>query len=303
MNKLPINGVLLLNKSLGMSSNIALQRAKRIFNAEKAGHTGSLDPLATGMLPICFGEATKFSQFLLDADKTYVATGKLGEKTETADAEGAVIETKPVPELTPAAFEAVLDKFRGQSQQVPSMYSALKHQGRPLYELARQGMTVERAARAIHIHQLDLVDLSGDNFTIKVQCSKGTYIRNLVEDIGDEIGCGAHVTQLDRIGVANFTQNMYTLAELEQIQAQSVDELYKCLLPIDILVKALAKCELTNAQAKLLLQGQLVDFKGKNSQVGVHALYNEQHQFIGVGEILADGKIKAKRMMRQGACS
>lgn len=296
-NKIPVNGVLLLNKPLTISSNVALQRAKRIFNAQKAGHTGSLDPLATGMLPICFGEATKFSQFLLNADKCYIASAKLGEKTETGDTEGAIIETKAVPQLTEQEVKDVLEQFLGKTLQVPSMYSALKYQGRPLYELARQGITVDRPAREIEVYSIDLIDLKDNFFSIKVHCSKGTYIRNLVEDIGDKIGCGAHVTALHRTGVANFFQEMLTLEQLAEYQQHDQAQLLSSLLPVDILVQDLEKLSVSNIDAKLLFQGQLVDLKGNKCQENVVALYNEQQHFIGVGEILPEGKIKAKRML------
>lgn len=302
-NKIPVNGVLLLNKPLTISSNVALQRAKRIFNAKKAGHTGSLDPLATGMLPICFGEATKFSQFLLGADKYYTATAKLGEKTETGDVEGAVIETRAVPSMTEQELEVILDDFRGKSQQVPSMYSALKHQGRPLYTLARQGITVDREARDIEVHKLELVDFKAETFTINVHCSKGTYIRNLVEDIGEMIGCGAHVTALHRTGVATFSQDMYSLEQLAEYQEQASEQLLACLLPIDVLVQKLDKTAVKNAEAVLLLQGQVIDFKAENSEKRMTALYDEQQRFIGVGEILPEGRVKARRMLSLGACS
>ncbi|PJE79680.1 tRNA pseudouridine synthase B [invertebrate metagenome] len=210
----PVNGIVVVDKAQGLSSNDMLQRIKRLFGAAKAGHTGSLDPLATGVLPICFGEATKFSQFLLESDKAYRATVKMGVKTSTGDAEGEVIETRPV-QVTKTDVEAVLSRFVGELEQVPSMYSALKYKGQPLYKLAREGIEVERQARKIHIYHLSLLSFSEDSFDIDVACSKGTYIRTLVEDIGETLGCLAHVEALRRVKAGPYgIDQSYTLDEL-----------------------------------------------------------------------------------------
>jgi tRNA pseudouridine55 synthase len=211
-----VNGVLLLNKDCGISSNHALQRVKRLFNAKKAGHTGSLDPLASGVLPICFGAATKFSHILLEADKTYAVTARLGIKTTTSDAEGEIIETKSVPNFSAEDIQKVVAEFMGAGKQVPSMFSALKHNGQPLYKLARQGITVERPPRDIFIYQFDLIEQGEDTLRFIIKCSKGTYIRNLIEDLGEKLGCGAHVSQLERTQAGKFNlENCYTLEQLQ----------------------------------------------------------------------------------------
>lgn len=199
----PVNGVILLDKPTGISSNDALQKVKRIYFAEKAGHTGALDPLATGMLPICLGEATKFSQFLLDSDKRYRVIAKLGERTNTSDSDGEVVETRDI-NVTPELLDECIDKFRGESDQVPSMFSALKYQGKPLYEYARQGIEVPREARKITVYEIVLHRFEGDEVEMEVHCSKGTYIRTIVDDLGEMLGCGAHVTMLRRTAVAKY---------------------------------------------------------------------------------------------------
>ncbi len=201
---LPVNGVLLLDKPAGMSSNHALQRVRRLFQAQKAGHTGTLDPMATGLLPVCFGEATKFSSYLLDADKCYRTYVRLGEITDTGDAEGAVVERRSVAGFTDTDIERALASFRGEIKQVPPMYSALKHQGRPLYELARQGKTIERAPRPVTVYDMRLLGRDASGFELEVACSKGTYIRTLAEDIGHALGCGAHITALRRLRTGTF---------------------------------------------------------------------------------------------------
>ena len=219
-----INGIILLNKPLGLSSNHALQRVKRIYNAAKAGHTGALDPLATGMLPICLGEATKFSQFLLDADKTYQVTAKLGVRTTTSDADGDVVETRPVAVSEQALFDAC-DQFRGPIKQVPSMFSALKYQGRPLYEYAREGIEVPRESRKITVYEIELLRFDGDEIEMEVHCSKGTYIRTIVDDLGEMLQCGAHVTYLRRTGVANYPyEKMVTLEQLNELLEQGREQ-------------------------------------------------------------------------------
>ncbi|NNG14462.1 MAG: tRNA pseudouridine(55) synthase TruB, partial [Gammaproteobacteria bacterium] len=229
-----VSGIVLLDKPLGLSSNKALQEVKNLFFARKAGHTGSLDPLASGLLALCFGEATKISNFLFDANKRYRATGKLGEVTTTGDAEGEVVETRPIPELDASKLEAALEPFRGEISQVPPMYSALKHKGEPLYKLARQGIEIEREARQVTIYSLSLVELTADTFTIDIECSRGTYIRTLIEDIGNALGCGAYVTALRRTGLGPFGEaDMVTLDALKAVYEEDKTQLKQFMLPTD----------------------------------------------------------------------
>ena len=216
-----IDGIVLLDKDTGMSSNFALQRVKRFFNANKAGHTGALDPLATGMLPICLGEATKFSQHLLDSDKRYLVTAKLGQRTDTSDSDGEVVQTRPV-NVTQALLDEKLAFFRGTTQQIPSMYSALKYQGQPLYKYAREGIEVPRESRPITVFELNFIKLEGDELTLDIHCSKGTYIRTIIDDLGEMLGCGAHVVMLRRTQVAEYPyEKMVTLAQLEALLEQA----------------------------------------------------------------------------------
>ena len=249
----PLDGVLLFDKPLQLSSNIALQKVRRLFQAEKAGHTGTLDPLATGLLPVCFGEATKFSNFLLDADKTYRALIRLGQTTTTGDAEGDITRTCAV-KLEPAQVSAVLRNFMGEIEQVPPMHSAIKHQGKPLYEYIRKGETVARASRSVTIYELVLGGFRGDELDITVRCSKGTYIRTLAEDIGQSLGCGAHLRGLRRTAIGRFhLDDAHTLAELE---AMTLPQRDACLLPPDSLVQELPALELDAAQVARIAQGQ-----------------------------------------------
>ncbi len=261
-----VHGVLLLDKPQALTSNAALQKVRRAYQAQKGGHTGALDPLATGVLPICLGEATKFSRFLLDADKAYYTTAQLGEIRDTGDSDGAVVEQRPVPDLDPSAVESVLEIFRGPVEQVPSMYSALKHQGRPLYEWARKGITVERPARPITIFRLVLDALRSDQLDMSVECSKGTYIRSLVEDIGTELGCGAHVSMLRRYKAGHFElkdccqlDHIQKLAESEGATQAQLDAL---LLPVDKLLPDLPQICLKSEQSRSLLHGQAVRIAG-----------------------------------------
>jgi tRNA pseudouridine55 synthase len=248
-----LDGVLLLDKGLGLSSNDALVRAKRLFLAQKAGHTGTLDPLASGLLPLCFGEATKFSQDLLEADKTYEATMRLGVRTSTGDAEGEVLETRPV-EVGVPDVEAALARFRGPISQVPPMHSALKRDGKPLYEYARAGQVVERAARDVTIHALELLSAALPDVTFRVTCSKGTYVRTLAEDIGAALGCGAHLVALRRTGVGALTlEHAVTLEALEAMDSATRDA---CLRPVDALLSTFPIVRLGVAEAKRFLQGQ-----------------------------------------------
>ncbi|MGN6649445.1 tRNA pseudouridine(55) synthase TruB [Trinickia sp.] len=248
-----LDGVLLLDKGIGLSSNDALIRVKRLFLAQKAGHTGTLDPLASGLLPLCFGEATKFSQDLLEADKTYEATMRLGIRTSTGDAEGEVLETLPV-EVGVPEIEAALVRFRGPISQVPPMYSALKRDGKPLYEYARAGQVVERVAREVTIHALELLGTALPDVTFRVTCSKGTYVRTLAEDIGAALGCGAHLVALRRTGVGALTlDHAVTLEALEQMDAAARDA---CLRPVDALLSTFPSVALGPVETKRFLQGQ-----------------------------------------------
>lgn len=217
MNKQNIHGIVLLNKSQGMSSNRALQKVKHLLCAKKAGHTGALDPLATGLLPLCFGQATKLAEFLLGEDKTYVVEAKLGQRTTTSDSEGDICDERVVPEISMNDFESLLNAFRGEIQQIPSMYSALKFQGKPYYYYARKGIVIERPTRLITIYQCDVIYLKPESFSLRVRCSKGTYIRTLVDDIGEALGCGAHVTSLHRESIDGVHGAMLTLEELEAL--------------------------------------------------------------------------------------
>ncbi|WP_018650952.1 tRNA pseudouridine(55) synthase TruB [Actinobacillus capsulatus] len=293
-----VHGVFLLDKPQGMSSNDILQKVKRLFQANKAGHTGALDPLATGMLPICLGEATKFSQFLLDSDKRYQVTAKLGERTDTSDAEGQVVETRPV-NVGEAEIIAALDQFRGDILQVPTMFSALKHNGKPLYEYARQGITVEREARPITIFELRFIEYSAPYLTLEVHCSKGTYIRTLVDDLGEVLGCSAHVTVLRRLAVANYPiEAMMSYEDLQNLsENQPLEALDQHLLPLDTAVESLPKINLTAEHTKAVGFGQRVKFENINQTYGQVRLFSENSQFLGVAEITNDNVIRPSRMV------
>ncbi|MFZ2407060.1 MAG: tRNA pseudouridine(55) synthase TruB [Methylobacter sp.] len=289
-----IHGILLLDKRLGVSSNRALQEVRRLFNANKAGHTGSLDPLATGLLPLCFGEATKVSALMLDDNKRYQVVVQLGVMTDTGDAEGSVIETKPVPELSVDDILACLDKFVGEIDQVPPMYSALKHNGKKLYELAREGKTVERKARRISIFELKLLDFSKDQFTLDVFCSKGTYIRSLAEDIGHTLGCGGTVKELRRLEAGQFSiENARTI---EQLTAMDQQSLFECLIDVDKPLEALPAVQLSDEQTICIKYGQLVKTDGSlENRQGTVRMYNDA-VFLGLGEMRLDGKLAPKKM-------
>lgn len=292
-----VHGVLLLDKPIGFTSNDALQKAKGIFAANKAGHTGSLDPLATGMLPICFGEATKVSGFLLDADKRYAVTAKLGERTDSADAEGEVVERKPVPALSPKSIEGALESLRGDILQVPPMYSALRHQGQRLYDLARDGIEVPREPRPVTIHSLTLTHRSAETLSLDVHCSKGTYIRTLVEDIAQVLGTVAHVTVLRRLSVGPFAVDS-TLHTLEELQARKDDDpaaLDALLLPVDYAVLDWPKAALTGDSAWYFTRGQAVLVPGAPTS-GRMRVYGDG-RFLGVGEIQSDGRLAPRRLL------
>ncbi|MBE3762901.1 tRNA pseudouridine(55) synthase TruB [Vibrio parahaemolyticus] len=300
----PINGVILLDKPTGISSNDALQKVKRIYFAEKAGHTGALDPLATGMLPICLGEATKFSQFLLDSDKRYRVIAKLGERTNTSDSDGEVVETRPV-DVTLEKLEASIEKFRGESDQVPSMFSALKYQGKPLYEYARKGIEVPRESRKITVYEIILHRFEGDEVEMEVLCSKGTYIRTIVDDLGEMLGCGAHVTMLRRTAVAKYPyEKMVTLEQLNELLEQAHREeiaprelLDPLLMPMDTAVEDLPEVNLIPELADMVQHGQPVQVLGAPEQGSLRLTMGEERLFIGVGEMNDDGKIAPKRLV------
>lgn len=286
-----VDGVLLLDKPIGMTSNAALQKARWLFNAAKGGHTGTLDPLATGLLPLCFGEATKFAGELLDADKAYHATVRLGIVTDTADAEGQVLATRPVT-VGEADVRALLPRFTGILQQVPPMYSALKRDGTPLYELARQGIEVERTPRQVIIHSLEFSHWADDCFDLTVVCSKGTYIRTLAADIGAALGCGAHLAALRRTRVAALdVGNALTLAYIEALPAEQRDSLL--MLP-DALLADLPAVQLSEQEAARLLLGQAIRWAGTPSCRS--RLWSPQG-FIGLGEFTADGWLQPKRLV------
>lgn len=294
----PVNGILLLDKPSGITSNEALQATKQLYFARKAGHTGSLDPLASGLLPVCMGEATKVSGFLLDADKRYQVQCKLGERTATGDAEGEVLETRPVGDITEPQLEAILDRFRGPIQQIPPMYSALKHQGQRLYKLARQGIEVERQPRDIMIHSLSLTLLDGDRMDINVHCSKGTYVRTLAEDIGELLGCGAHVTALRRTAVGPYTEDqMVTMDILRQVHGEDRQGLDNLLLSVESALMQWPDVTLSTSAAYYLQQGQPVLVPHAPTSGWVR-LYQQEHHFLGMGEILDDGRVAPKRLLK-----
>ena len=285
--------MLLLDKPLGLSSNQALQQVKRLYSAAKAGHTGSLDPLATGLLPICLGEATKFSHFLLDADKSYRALVKLGSTTSTGDAEGEVLSTVEV-NVTAKMIDAALKRFTGVIQQIPPMYSALKHQGKALYEYARQGVEIERARRTVTIHRINLNAFEQGTLDITVGCSKGTYIRTLAEDIGQVLGCGAHLAGLRRLSTAHFElADAYTIERLEALSLQARDA---CLLSPDAAIQDLPVIRLDADSAYYLGLGQQVWQVGMKFH-GLLRLYDLAGNFLGLGETTENGKIAPKRLI------
>ncbi len=293
-----VHGIILLDKPYGITSNQALQKVKRLFNAKKAGHTGSLDKQATGLLPICLGEATKLSAYLLDADKEYQARCQLGVTTKTGDAAGEVMEKRPVPELNEQLLKSVLSDFCGEIEQIPPMFSALKHKGERLYKLAYEGKEVERQARPVTIHELDLLGFDHESINIHVRCSKGTYIRTLAEDIGKQLGCGAHINQLRRTAAGALnSEDMVTLEELETIAEQGFDALDQLLLPMDNAVLGLPEVHLEESSAVYLSQGQAV-LVPKVPMEGLLRLYDADRDFIGIGQIQDDGKVAPRRLFR-----
>lgn len=297
----PVHGIVLLDKPQGLSSNAALQQVKRLFQAQKAGHTGSLDPLATGLLPICLGEATKLSGLLLDADKAYEANCQLGLTTTTGDAEGETLQQRSVPaNLTATHIETVLSQFLGSQQQVPPMYSALKQQGQPLYRLARQGQTVERVPRTIHISQLALLDFGSDWLRLRVHCSKGTYIRTLAEDIGEKLGCGAHLTALRRIAVGTY-RDMVSLEQLQAVVAvHGLEGLSAWLQPLEAALPHLPAVSLSPAEATALQHGQAVPLAAAEIETGsLVRVFDAEQRLLGLGELREQNILVAKRLLNR----
>jgi tRNA pseudouridine55 synthase len=298
-----VHGILLLDKPAGITSNDALQIIKRLYRAARAGHTGSLDKPATGMLPLCLGEATKFSSYLLNADKIYVAVAKLGVITSTADAEGEILETRPVPELNQEQLEKAIAQFVGNIEQVPPMYSALKVDGQRLYKLAYQGLEVERKSRPVTIHQIDLLHFDEASFEIQVRCSKGTYIRTLVEDIAQVLGCGAHVSSLRRLSTGPFNEaqmvSMETIENLSKDAEEGNAALDQLLVPVDSALEHLTEINLTEEMTYQLCLGQAVSVPQAPTE-GLLRIYDHKRAFIGIGAILDDGRVAPKRLLKTG---
>ncbi len=292
-----VHGILLLDKPVGITSNAALQKVKWLYRARKAGHTGSLDPLADGLLPICFGAATKISAYLLDADKRYQVRIRLGVTTTTADAEGEIVETRSTEGLSEQGVSAALGRFIGEIQQLPPMYSALKHKGERLYKLARQGIEVERQPRPVTIHALELMSCNLPEFELDVHCSKGTYVRTLAEDIGKVLECGAHVVGLRRTGVGPFgPEQMVDMATLEATAEQGLEALDALLLPVESALSDWPDVRLSDDAAYYLRQGQPVLVPRAPTQ-GWIRLYAPNGSFIGVGQIQDDGKVAPRRLI------
>ena len=293
-----VNGVIVLDKPAGMSSSDAVQRVKRQFAARKVGHTGSLDPLATGVLPLCLGEATKFSQYLLNSDKRYLAHLRLGVSTDSGDADGKVLEEREVGGVDRACIEAALNAFRGDIEQVPSMFSAVKHHGKPLYKLARQGIEIEREARPVTIYRNEIVAFEGTRLTLDIHCSKGTYVRTIADDLGRALGCGAHVEALRRTQAGPYGED--DLATLDDIEAARLEHRLDDLLrPVASTVGQWPEVALTGAPAFYLKQGQpvLVPHAPTEGWVRLVEGTHDDGTFIGVGEILDDGRVAPRRLI------
>ena len=293
-----ISGIVVLDKPIGISSNDAVQRAKRLFNARKVGHTGSLDPLASGVLPLCFGEATKFSQYLLASDKRYAVSVKLGVSTDSGDADGQVLETQPVPELSTQDIDAALEAFRGDIDQTPPMFSAIKRNGQPLYKLARQGIEVERESRQVTVFENRLMDFDGETLKLCIHCSKGTYVRTIAQELGAALDCGAHVTALRRTSAGPFNEDeAVTFETLEQrCENACLDE---SLQPVASAVRSWPLIRLSGATAYYLRQGQPVMVP--NAPVsGWVQIVEDDDAFLGVGEIDDDGRVAPRRLVVSG---
>ncbi|MDE0732426.1 MAG: tRNA pseudouridine(55) synthase TruB [Gammaproteobacteria bacterium] len=296
-----ISGIIVLDKAVGLSSNMALQEVKWLFEANKAGHTGSLDPLATGVLPLCLGEATKVSQFLLNSDKRYRARIKLGIRTDSADSEGQVIAQCDEVNVSREQVEQALQSFKGETQQIPPMHSALKVDGVPLYKLAREGKTISREARSICVYELELTDFQGDEIELEITCSKGTYIRTIADDLGQDLGCGAHIIALRRLQAGAFTEAdcVSTDALREVKEKHGMDRLDQNLIPMDRAIEDLPEVNLPNIAASQFKNGQSVLVRHLPEE-GLVRLYEEE-QFIGIGCIDDDGKVAPKRLILTSA--
>lgn len=292
-----VDGLLLLNKPAGMTSNQALQKVKRLLNARKAGHTGSLDPAATGMLPLCFGEATKICAYLLEADKTYRVTARLGEATDTGDADGQVVATAPVPDLEREDWERLLSAFIGDTKQIPPMYSALKKDGKRLYELARKGEVVERDARPVRIDEIRLLEVSGSRLVFRVHCSKGTYIRTLVEDIAKSAGTVAHTAKLHRESVGSFrAEDMLDMSGAERVAEAGPGGLRERLLPADLALPGWPNCQVVAADEDRFCGGQAVACDQEGA--GLVKVYGASRRFLGIGELSGDRTVAPKRIFK-----
>ena len=299
-----VHGVFLLDKHQGASSNDVLQKVKRLFNANKAGHTGALDPLATGMLPICLGEATKFSRYLLDSDKRYRVIARLGQRTDTSDADGNIVETRPVT-FSQAELDAALESFRGETLQVPTMFSALKYQSRKLYEYAREGITVPREARPITVFELQFIRWQGDELELEIHVSKGTYIRTIIDDLGEKLGCGAHVIMLRRLQVARYPiARMMTLEQLQTLAAQvnaaetpDYAPLDALLLPMDSPAEDFPAVNLPTPVAAWFKQGMPVQAENAPASGLVRVTEGDEQKFIGMAEIADDGRVAPRRLV------
>ncbi|MDF7759137.1 tRNA pseudouridine(55) synthase TruB [Kosakonia cowanii] len=299
-----VHGVLLLDKQQGASSNDVLQKVKRLYNANRAGHTGALDPLATGMLPICLGEATKFSQYLLDSDKRYRVIARLGQRTDTSDADGQVVEERPVT-FTAAELASALESFRGNTQQIPSMYSALKYQGKKLYEYARQGIEVPREARPITVYELLFIRHEGDELELEIHCSKGTYIRTIIDDLGEKLGCGAHVIYLRRLAVSRYPiERMVTLEQLHALVQQAEQQdvpaaalLDPLLMPMDSPASDFPVVNIPTVVAAYFKNGQPVRASTTPGEGLVRVTEGEEGKFIGMGEMDDEGRVAPRRLV------
>jgi tRNA pseudouridine55 synthase len=298
----PVHGIVLVNKTVGLSSNALLQKVKRLFNAQKAGHTGALDPLASGMLPICLGEATKFSQFLLDANKKYIVKAQLGQRTTTSDADGEVVSTRDV-HVTLAQLEQAIESFRGKTEQMPSMYSALKYEGQPLYKYARQGIEVPRKTRMIEVFDIQLLSFENDCVELMVHCSKGTYIRTIIDDMGELLGCGAFVSKLHRTEVAHYpVKGMRTLEDLEALNlldSEGNSHLMATMLPVDTAVSNLAPVILNSHQVQDLYHGKTIRVPSQPASTMVRLISEEHGIFLGVALRMDTGDIEVKRLIQE----
>ena len=294
----PVNGLLLLDKPAGITSNQALQKVKRLLKATKAGHTGALDPAATGMLPLCFGEATKVCAYLLEADKSYRVTARLGEATTTGDADGDITETAVIPELDRQGWEAVLGEFRGEIEQVPPMYSALRKDGKRLYELARKGQVVDREPRRVRIDELKLLEIRGERLVFRVRCSKGTYVRTLVEDIARAVGTVAHTARLHRETVGDFqAEDMLDLPGAERLAESGPEALRERLLPADTALASWPDCHIPEDAAERFCGGQAVEVAAAVPE-GLVRVYAGAERFLGVGQMRRDRKLAPRRIFR-----